>query len=953
MSEQPAAPANRPIPLLVPASQSGLSDFVSIAEAATGLGVSRRTIQRAVQRGELVAVKQGRAVLVSTTAIADFADRRQNGAAAPPLARPLLHLVDLSLADLEELADLPLTTPDEQPEPIPLAAPARLPSPLTSFVGRSADTAAVTALLTRPDVRLVTLTGVGGVGKTRLALRAADTAGDHFADGVVFVPLAAVGDPALVLPAIARALGLRDEAPDAPAERLRQVIQTRRLLLILDNFEHLAEAGPTIVDLLAACPRLTVLVTSRTLLRVSGECPFAVRPMLLAEMAGGAAGAGSSSVDELGQVESIQLFVARARAARTDFVLTPERAPTIAAICARLEGLPLAIELAAARCAVLTPAALLARLDQRLTLLTGGPRDQPDRLRTMRDAIAWSYDLLPPAAQALFRRLSVFTGGISLEAAEAMARLPATAAASVHPAANVRSLAAGAGPSPIDLLASLVDGTLLQPVEAANGDQRYLMLETVREFAFEQLVGMGEEGLARACHGAHFLTLAEEAQPELAVTSSETMLDRLDLEHANLRGALTWSIAADPGLALRLSSYLGPFWNKRGYWSEGREWLERALEAGPTHPSRERAIALGNAGALAGELRETSDAKRLLTESSAIADELDDADIAARARRGLGIIASDDGDLAAAATLFTAALERYRTQGRQAAIARCLTDLGLVAARDGDLGRAIAAYEEALPAARGAGDQWQVCVVLGNLGEAYADHGDLVRAEVIQEEALALSRQLGDTYGVAMSLFGLGNIANAREQAIAALGRYQELIPFARQLGERSLLTRALDRVGLALHQLGVNRPAARLFGASAAMREATGDILYASEAADYSQIWQLVRSALGETLYEAAWASGRSLPLDQALAEAVVVAQSAVMAATPPALPSRNDAGLTKRETEVLRLIAAGRSDREIADTIFVARTTASKHVSAILDKLEAGSRTEAVAIALRDRML
>ena len=952
MSDPRAAAPERAFPLEVAVGPAPLADFVSMAEAAARLGISKRTLQRAIQRGELIAVKQGRAVLVATTAIDDFQARRQGDAdPRPPLARPLLHLVDLSLDDLSDLADGAAAPELDQPPEVPPASLIHLPAPLTAFIGRSDEIGAVSALVARPDVRLVTLTGVGGVGKTRLALRVAEAVRDRFPDGAVFVPLASVRDPELVLPAIAQALGLRDGSPLPPFERLRSFILRQRILLVLDNFEQVTDAGPVLTELLAICPALTLLVTSRAPLRLSGERAFAVQPMRTA-----AAPNGSTEVaTELGRIDAIALFVDRAQAVRPSFTLTAELAPVVAAICERLEGLPLAIELAAARCGVLTPVAMLSRLDQRLPLLTGGPRDQPDRLRTMRNAIAWSHDLLNPAEQAFFRRLSVFSGGISLDAAEAIAALPGPPPAKVggNPILPFPSLQPA--PAIFDLLSSLVDGTLLQPVELVSGDQRYVMLETVREFAAEQLDRAGEAELARGAHAAYFTEMAEQSRKEMVLAASEALVSRFDVEHDNFRAAMTWSLAADPHLGLRLTSSLAPYWDKRGFWAEGRAWLDRALAASAQlPPSRARALTLTSAGMFATLHGEFAPAKQLWAEGEAMAAALGEDDVAAPALRGLGIIASNEGDLERARTLFEQALAKFRAAGNRDILGLCLSDLGQVAARQGDLAEAIRQNENALIAARAVGNQWHVCLILGNLSEVYVDSGDMARGEVLATEALELSRQLGDTYGVAIGLYTLGNILNERQDAAGAIAKYLEMFPVAQELGEQQLLTRALDRLGIALHRLGADRPAARLFGAAAAAREAIGDTLFVRELEHFTTHWQAVQAALGETMYEAVWHVGRSVPLNQAVVEAAAFAQSATAAAAAAdAGPAPTDGGLTKREQEVLRLVAAGRSDREIAETLFVARTTASKHVSAILDKLQAGSRTEAVAIALRDRML
>jgi DNA-binding CsgD family transcriptional regulator/tetratricopeptide (TPR) repeat protein len=486
------------------------------------------------------------------------------------------------------------------------------------------------------------------------------------------------------------------------------------------------------------------------------------------------------------------------------------------------------------------------------------------------------------------------------------------------------------------------------------------MLETVREYALEQLIASGEEDLAREAHAAFFADLAEAAAPELQRIASDEVIQTFEIEHDNYRAALTWSVTANPDLALRISASLSPFWDKRGLWGEGRAWLDRTLASGRQQPpTRGFVRALAAAGSLASSQSEFDLARQFWTESQSVAGEIGATDVTAPALRGLGIIASNESNFAEADRLFTEALAAYRAAANQGMAGRCLSDLGLVAARQGNMASAIAYSEEALAVARAVGNQWDTCIVLGNLAGFHVENGELARGEVMNLEALELSRQLGDTYGVAIGLFNLGSIANEHNDPTTAVDYLLEMLPITQKLGELQLLNRGLDKLGLALHLLGASRPAARLFGAAAAAREAIGDALFDQEVEPYAAAWQAVRDTLGDTMYDAVWAAGRTVPLDQAVAEATLFAESATAptlattSAHDPATAAVRDAGLTRRESEVLRLIAAGRSDREIAETLFVARATASKHVSAILEKLQAGSRTEAVAIALRGRLL
>ena len=566
-----------------------------------------------------------------------------------------------------------------------------------------------------------------------------------------------------------------------------------------------------LADLLAACRGLTILVTSRVPLRLSGERAFAVPPLALP-----ADESALPPLADLAEIDAIRLFLDRADSAGARVELTADNAATVAAICARLDGLPLAIELAAARAVLLAPAALLARLDRRLFVLAGGPRDQPARLRTMRDALAWSYDLLDEREQALFRRLAVFVGGCTIEAAEWVAAGPA-------PGQPV-----GPDSSFLDLLQRLVDQSLVLRHDGATG-RRFGMLETVREFGLEQLAASGEEDAVRAAHAAYYLDVVERAQPGLWSGTGELLLASIEAEHDNARAALAWALAYEPVTALRLAGGLGPFWSKRSYWSEGRSWLERALQQHTVGDTRDRAAALGRLGAVAGDLGDFAAAWQYLEESLALANEAKDAALAARALRSLGIIASNQSNFAQATTLFADALAKFRALGDQPGIARCLNDLGLVADRQGDHDRAVAYQEQALPIVRAVGDDWLTGIILGNLGGAYYERGDFARGEALSEEALVVSRRIGDLFGVAVNLYNLGIYVMRRGERRGALERYREALSLTAELGERQLASRVLDRLGVALYFAGKRRQAARLFGAAAALRESLGDALFAA----------------------------------------------------------------------------------------------------------------------------
>lgn len=797
------------------------------------------------------------------------------------------------------------------------------PAPLTSFVGRAQEIDTLTQLLERPAVREVTLTGPGGIGKTRLALQVAERVVSAFPGGAFFVPLATLQSAGDVALAILRVMGYPDADPEPPAQRLATAIGMRSMLIVLDNFEQLAREAQQshLAELLQACPGLKLLVTSRVHLRLSGEHVLPVPPL------GMPATATGNDITSGIVSDAVLLFVSRLQAVQPAFALTPDNAPLIAAICQRVDGLPLAIELAAARGAVLSLPELHDRLQRRLPLLGGGSRDQPERLRTMHSAIAWSYDLLEPASRALLCRLAVFAGGISVAAAEATAP-------EADPGAT------------LDALGDLVINSLLQRNDAADGS-RLVMLETVREFAQERLDQSGDATAARQAHAAYFGRFMEEMDPLLWSSASSALLNWVALEHDNLRAALEWSLTHDPALALGLAQRTGAFWQKRTLWNEGRDWLTRVLAATPATPSTDRAIALWRLGALAADQGDFAEGTARMTEALEMARALGDAATTARVLRGLGIVASNQSDFPRANDLFTQALDHFQATHDDAGIARVLNDLGLVAERQGDHARAIALQEESLPLARRVGDDWQVCIVLGNLGGAHYDAGNFERGAALSREALHLSRELSDTFGVAVNLYNLGQIHIELGKPAEAVACYTESLAIIESIGEHHLLSRALDRLGFALHVLGDSRSGARLHGAALALRDAIGDTLFFEEDSNLTTRYAQVQTALGDDAFQAEVAVGRTLPSADAVTEARRLAAEALDAYL--ASPAQALAGLTRREADVLRLMADGQTDQEIADTLFISKRTASSHVAAVIGKLGVESRTAAVALAIR----
>ncbi|GIW04340.1 MAG: hypothetical protein KatS3mg059_0960 [Thermomicrobiales bacterium] len=888
-----------------------------------------------------------------------------------------------------------------------------LPTPLASFVGRERELEAICTLVRHGGIRLITLTGPGGVGKTRLAIRAAETLAPVFAGGVAFVSLAVITSPDAVAPAIAQALGIRETGSAPVAECLYTALHAKHLLLVLDNFEQVVAAAPLVAEMLAACPRLQVLVTSRALLRVSGEQVFPVPPLRLPDV--------EAPSHRVAEAEAVQLFVDRARAVAPGFALTKDNASAIAEVCASLDGLPLAIELAAARTQLLSPATLLSRLAPRLPLLTGGPRDQPDRLRTMRDAIAWSYDLLDESEQRLFRDLSVFSGGFTLAAAEAVAgQEPGTTHASTDSVV-------------LNGIVSLMDKSLLRRLDlpddaSSTHASRFGMLETVREFAQEQREACGEAEAARAAHAAHFLALAEAVEAERIGFSPVRVAHRLGPERDNVRAALRWLREhGDIERGLRLASALWPLWLEHGDLSEGRAQLAALLALPDAAVHREAwAKAMWVAGALAqaqgdplqavihseralAACRELGDhrgaaaalytlgldamvrgdyerAEGCLAESLTLFRAARDARAGSWALRHLGSVAYRHGDLDQAEAYATEGLALVQAAGSRLDVARLLHTLGIVVAHRGDLVLAIQLWEESLAHYRTVGDRWGVADALASLGDAARQRGDLLQAATLLHESLVLLRDIGDPEGTALVLGRLGWVARANGDLSEAARRFEEGLAVAREHDERAGLiwtllglgtvtleqgdmagaaallleslrlasdledqvasTAALERCAHLAAVAGQHVCAVRLLAAAGVLREVMGHPLFPADAADHWRLAATLRAALGVERFMAAWAEGRVMTREAAWSEAAQVA-NALSGST------RGDTGrgLTPREREVLQLLLAGSSDRDIAEALFISRPTASKHVQAILMKLGVRSRKAAIAKVLAEQ--
>jgi predicted ATPase/class 3 adenylate cyclase/Tfp pilus assembly protein PilF len=725
-----------------------------------------------------------------------------------------------------------------------------LPLQPTPLIGREKEVAEVCDLIRGDETRLLTLTGPGGTGKTRLALQAAADLLDDFPDGTFFVPLATLTEADLFLPALAETLGVKETGEQSLDESLKNYLSERRLLLLVDNFEQVLGAAPAVTELLAAAQGLKVLATSRAPLGLYGEHEFPVPPLTLPDLR------HPPSLERLTQYEAVGLFVERAQAVRPDFKVTNESAPAVAEICIRLDGLPLAIELAAARIKMLPPKAMLQRLTSRLKLLTGGARDLPERQRTLRATIEWSYALLDGGEQLLFARLAVFSGGRTLEAIEA--------------------ICAAEGDLPVDAfegVSSLLDKSLLGQEEGPGGEPRFVMLETIHEFAREKLQGSGEAEEIKRVHAEYFLTLAEEAHPELLGANQLQWLEKLEAEHDNMRAALTWALERkEAEVALRMGGALWWFWSVRGYYSEGRRWLEEGQAMNGRGSPESRAMALAGEGALASQQGDLDRTQEACEEGLALlehqARERSEAKLCLLA--GLGWVALQREEHGQATELFEEGLALSREMSDTWWLASSLLDLALVSNSRGDSERATELYEQSMDLFRERGDKQNLAFCLNNLGMVAYSQGDLGRATQLTEEGVALFRELGARGDVALGLYNLGWVALLQDDLGRAADLYGESLSLSWETGLNPLVQMALEGFACVAGAKGEAQRAARLWGAAQALHE-TKDIPRDTDfLAEADARISAVRSGMGEEGWEEAWRKGRAMTLDGAVSYAL-----------------------------------------------------------------------------------
>lgn len=889
----------------------------------------------------------------------------------------------------------------------------KVPTTLTRLIGREQDVAAICTLLERPEVRSLTLLGTGGIGKTRLSLQVATEMRKHFTHGVCFVPLAAISDPTLVVASIAEMLGVREVSEQPLFEQVQMYLREKQLLLILDNFEQVVRAVSQVEELLAACPHLKVIVTSRAALHMQGEQEYPVSPLRLPPLKQLPQG------EALAQYAAVALFLERARAVVPTFQMTLANADAVAEICVHLDGLPLAIELAAARVKLLPPRILLARLTQRFQVLTGGARTLPVRQQTLHNTLQWSYDLLDAEEQRLFRRFAVFRGGSTLEAVEAVW--------SVDHATESGALSA------LDAVASLLDKSLLLGIEHEREEPRFIMLETVREFGLERLREMGKAEVSQRAHAEYYVSWAEQAESHLKGAQQLSWLGRLKQEQENLRAALGWLIEQEEAvLALRLCAILWQFWHIRGYWSEGQRWLEAALGLpGAERPTAARARVLCGAGTLASRLGEVVAAHSWLEESSALYQELGEQQGLAEALGRLGWSLYQQSDLPAARTLLEESVRLAQAVGDQSTLANTLLTLGMFLHYQGEATGAQHLLEESEALSRKLGDTHALASTLANVGRTALEQGNVTHTIARAQESLALARELDNRRVIAEALYLLASVAELQGAYAQAVELSEQCLELAQEIGDKQRSAYALYLLGyIALRQgektqaatqaqasltrfreLGLKADIAIALTALGEISWAQGDLAQAQSrfheglmlskeagrklaigwsiiglariaaaegqllravclfaaaepwfdpnvnmepirTADYQRTKESMLAQLGKQVFLATWTKGRSMTLEHILATTEPATTHEPLPATKSLPPAISLDELTAREVEVLRLVAQGWTDAQIAKHLVISPRTVNAHLTSIYRKIQVSSRSAATRYAMEHHL-
>lgn len=727
-----------------------------------------------------------------------------------------------------------------------------LPNPATAFIGREREVSAVKDLLSREGVRLVTLTGPGGIGKTRLALQVASEVNERFDGGVCFVPLAAVTDTSLIPSILAQALGISETGRPVSIQSLKEYLHDLRsnLLLFFDNFEHMLPAAPMVAELITATQHLRVLVTSRAPLHIYGEHEFPVPALALPDLQSG------TSREALATNPTVALFMARAVAVKSNFELTEQNARAVATICTRLDGLPLAIELAAARIKLLSPSAMQSRLEGSLQLLTGGAKDLPMRQQTLRATIDWSYDLLSAAEQTLFRRLSVFVGGCTLEGVEAVCNTKQDLRVDV-----------------LDGMGSLVNNSLVQQIEQSAGEPRFVLLDTVREYGLERLAASGEEPAIRRAHAAYCLVLAEECASLAADPAQREWVSLLEVEHNNCRAALDWLTRAENAeWGLRLGAALFQFWETREYLTEGRDRLEKLLKLEDAAAcSSSRARVLFAAGVLASEQRDHRAAHAMTEESLQTSRELNDTRGVAIALNALAANARDEGEIETARSLFEESLAIWRGLDDRAMVARALSNVASVVKSQRDFPLARALHEESRIIFEELGDSTCIAWSLNYQGDVAQEQGEIPVARDLYEQSLSIFRKLGDKWGVAGCLVDLGNLAREQGDEKKSRAHYAESMKLFQELGQKRGMARLLDCLACSAALQAQPERALRLAGSAAAIRRVLGAPLPVAEQTRLEKTLERARQSISPATAAAAWMDGWTMTTDHAIREALL----------------------------------------------------------------------------------